>query len=100
MTNQARALRLISDYFCEEYGDGEVDIYDLYRVPIAYTTDDEGNALQVYADVVGYRLIYTRGGEVVATDNYDNYEEFERLALTQLDFDELIAHCNGNFGEV
>ena len=100
MTNQARALRLISDYFCEEYGDGEVDIYDLYRVPIAYTTDDEGNALQVYADLMNYRLIYTRGGEVVATDNYDNYEEYERLALTQLDFDELIAHCNGNFGEV
>lgn len=95
MTNQERALELISDFFCEEYGYDEVDTYDLYRVPIAYTTDDEGNALQVYADLVNYRLIYTRDKKVVATDNYDNYEEFDRLALTQLDFDDLIAKCDG-----
>lgn len=100
MTNQAKALELISDFFREQWGDDEVDIYDLYRVPIAYTTDDEGNALQVYADLMNYRLIYTKDGATVKTDNYDNYEDFERLALTQLDFDELISHCNGNFGEV
>ena len=102
MTNQERALEIIYAFFRDEYGeeDGEDTRYlppDLYEVPIAYTTDDEYNSLQVYADLVDYRLIYTKGGATVATDNYDNYEEFERLALTQLDFADLIAKCDGTY---
>ena len=108
MTNTQKALGIIWGFFEDEFGEEE-DMrdetlarlsYDLRKVPIAYTEDDEWNGLQVYADLVGYRLIYTKAGVTVETENYDNYEDFEQLALTQLDFDELISHCNGNFGEV
>ena len=100
MTNQEKALRIISDFLEEEYDSHGYLVYDLYRVPIAYTTDDEENALQVYADVMNYRLIYTKNGETVTTDDYGSYAEFESEALRRLDFDDLIANCNGTYMEV
>lgn len=104
MTNQERALEIIHAFCIDEYGDDDEDTRylhcDYHRVPLACTVDDDYNWLNVYADIVGNCLIYEKDNQVVETENYDNYEEFERLALTQLDFDELIAHCNGNFGEV
>ena len=103
MTNTEKALAIIADFCTDEYGDGveyrtpSFFAEDLHNVPLAYTTDDEENELQVYADVVDYRLIYTKDGVTVKTDEYDNYEEFERDALNQLDFDELIADCDGTY---
>lgn len=97
MTNTEKALAIIADFLESEYDITDKRFYDLERVPLAYTTDDEENDLQVYADVINYRLIYTKEGVTVKTDDYDNYEEFERDALNQLDFDELISGCDGTY---
>lgn len=86
-----RAMQLINE-FCEaEYGD-EADFSDLSKVDIAYTTDAETEVpIQVYADLVNFRLVKEYDGKVVSENKYDSLDALSDNALVNLEFDELVV---------
>lgn len=86
-----RAMQLINE-FCEaEYG-SEADFSDLSKVDIAYTTDAETEVpIQVYADLVNFRLVKEYDGKVVSENKYDSLDALSDNALVNLEFDELVV---------
>ncbi|MBQ7293194.1 MAG: hypothetical protein IJW79_05580 [Clostridia bacterium] len=66
-----RAKQYISS-FCEtEYGDSEIEISDLSKVPIAHTTvGDEDYPVNVYADLTGFRILKFLGEDLIEVSGY------------------------------
>ena len=85
-----RAKELINDFCDREYGEVG-DFSDLTRVPIAYTTDEETDLpINVYADLVHNRIISQFNNVTVRVDEYKSLTEMNDIALSELNFDELI----------
>lgn len=88
------ALNAISDFYIKEYGDdthlpASENVYGL-----AYTTDEiygQEYEIQVNADLDKAALITTINSVVVKEEQYENLAEMTRLALSNLNFDELVS---------
>ena len=89
-TDLERAKELIIDFCEREYG-GVGDFSDLMRVPLAYTTDEETDLpINVFADLENKRIISQFNNVTVRVDEYKSLKEMNDLALSELNFDELI----------
>ena len=89
-TDLERAKELINDFCDREYGEVG-DFTDLTRVPIAYTTDEETDLpINVFADLENKRIISQFNNVTVRVDEYKSLKEMNDLALSELNFDELI----------
>ena len=88
------ALNAISDFYIKEYGDdtnlpASENVYGL-----AYTSDEiygQEYEIQVNADLDKAAIITTINSVVVKEEQYDNLAEMTRLALENLDFDDLVS---------
>ncbi|MBP3333547.1 MAG: hypothetical protein J6M35_05815, partial [Clostridia bacterium] len=71
-----RAKQYISS-FCEaEYGDSEIEISDLSKVPIAHTTiGDEDYPVNVYADLTGFRILKYLSEDLIEVSGYGSLKE-------------------------
>ena len=86
-----RAAAYIKDYFEQEFGSA-AEIEDPSHVDLAYTTDEENDAvISVYADLVQYRITTEYGGNIVREEQYNSLDEMNELALKYLSFDDLIS---------
>ena len=85
----AQARASINEYCEREFGD-EADFSDLNRVDLAFTTDEnEEYTIDVYADLVQYRIVTELGGVAVREEQYDSLKEMTENALNNLTFDDL-----------
>lgn len=85
------AVEYINDYCEQEFG-STAEIKDLSHVDLAYTTDEENDAvISVYTDLVQYRIITEFGGSIVREEQYNSLDEMNELALKYLSFDDLIS---------
>ena len=84
------AIEYIND-FCEtEYG-STADFDNLAHVDLAYTTDEENDAMiGVYADLEQYRILTEFGGNIVREEQYSSLDEMNDVALKNLAFDDLV----------
>lgn len=86
-----RATAYIKDYFEQEFGSA-AEIEDPSHVDLAYTTDEENDAvISVYADLVQYRITTEYGGNIAREEQYNSLDEMNELALKYLSFDDLIS---------
>ncbi len=86
-----RAAAYIKDYFELEFGSA-AEIEDPSHVDLAYTTDEENDAvISVYADLVQYRITTEYGGNIAREEQYNSLDEMNELALKFLSFDDLIS---------
>lgn len=86
-----RAAAYIKDYFEQEFGSA-AEIEDPSHVDLAYTTDEENDAvISVYADLVQYRITTEYGGNIAREEQYNSLDEMNELALKFLSFDDLIS---------
>ena len=86
-----RAAAYIKDYFELEFGSA-AEIEDPSHVDLAYTTDEENDAvISVYADLVQYRITTEYGGNIARKEQYNSLDEMNELALKFLSFDDLIS---------
>ena len=86
-----RAAAYIKDYFEQEFGSAP-EIDDPSHVDLAYTTDEENDAvISVYADLVQYRITTEYGGNIAREEQYNSLDEMNELALKHLSFDDLIS---------
>ena len=86
-----RAAAYIKDYFEQEFGSA-AEIEDPSHVDLAYTTDEENDAvISVYADLVQYRITTEYGGKIAREEQYNSLDEMNELALKFLSFDDLTS---------
>ena len=86
-----RATAYIKDYFEQEFGSA-AEIEDPSHVDLAYTTDEENDAvISVYADLVQYRITTEYGGNIAREEQYNSLDEMNELALKFLSFDDLTS---------
>ena len=86
-----RAAAYIKDYFEQEFGSA-AEIEDPSHVDLAYTTDEENDAvISVYADLVQYRITTEYGGNIAREEQYNSLDEMNELALKHLSFDDLVS---------
>ena len=86
-----RATAYIKDYFEQEFGSA-AEIEDPSHIDLAYTTDEENDAvISVYADLVQYRITTEYGGNIAREEQYNSLDEMNELALKFLSFDDLIS---------
>ena len=85
-----RAKSLIDDFCLREYGvEGDYD--DLTRVGIGYTTvEDTEIPIQVYVDLVNFRLERYSEDHLIDRRQYDSLEALIEEELQDLDFPELM----------
>lgn len=89
-TDIERAKELIND-FCDSEYEGTADFSDLTRVDLAYTDDEETHLpINVFADLENKRIVSQFNNVTVRVDEYNSLKEMNDLALSGLDFDELI----------
>ncbi len=78
--------------FCRREYDSATDFTDLDRIPIAYTTaEDTGESIEVFVDLVSYRLMQCLNGDIVNEVQYDSIEQMTKECLETLDFDDLVS---------
>ena len=86
-----RAAAYIKDYFEQEFGSA-AEIEDPSHIDLAYTTDEENDAvISVYADLVQYRITTEYGGNIAREEQYNSLDEMNELALKYLSFDDLTS---------
>ena len=86
-----RAAAYIKDYFEQEFGSA-AEIEDPSHVDLAYTTDEENDAvISVYVDLVQYRITTEYGGNIAREEQYNSLDEMNELVLKFLSFDDLIS---------
>lgn len=74
-----RAAAYIKDYFEQEF-DSAAEIEDPSHVDLAYTTDEENDAvISVYADLVQYRITTEYGGNIAREEQYNSLDEMNEL---------------------
>lgn len=96
--NTAVAQNLINKFCVNEYG-SEADLSDISRIALAYTDIFSSRfcSLQVYADLVNYRIVTEYAGEEEARTDIEQYDSLEALIeneLRYLDFDSLVCGLN------
>ena len=84
------AKLLINEYCMEEFGQ-EADYSDFSHVDLAFSaTSDSAHAVEIFADLTAFRLVYQVDGEVVHEIACDSLTELNSY-LANLDFDEMVA---------
>ena len=100
----AEAKGYINDFLEKEYGtEPSEDTYkDLENVPLGYTSlgDDADHDFSVTANLVDYSISYTLDGVEITTEKYDSLEEMTEVALTCLDFDDMVTVGNEALEEI
>ena len=84
------AKLLINEYCMEEF-EQEADYSDFSHVDLAFSaTSDSAHAVEIFADLTAFRLVYQVDGEVVHEIACDSLTELNSY-LANLDFDEMVA---------
>ena len=90
------AKALINEY-CMEIFESEADFSDLSHVDLAFSsTGDSAHTVEIYADLVGYRLVYQVDGAEVASIQCAGFSDLNEF-LANLDFDEMIAFAEEEY---
>lgn len=85
-----KAKELINAYCTKEFGN-EADFKDLRRIGIAYTTlTDKEFEVQVYANLMDYRIDTYLGGKWLTSEEYPSLQKMNDR-LFSLDFNELVS---------
>ena len=94
----------ITDFLEKEYGtEPSEDTYkDLENVPLGYTSlgDDADHDFSVTANLLDFSISYTLDGVEITTEKYDSLEEMTEVALTCLDFDDMVTVGNEALEEI
>lgn len=100
----AEAKGYINDFLEKEYGtEPSEDTYkNLENVPLGYTSlgDHADHDFSVTANLVDYSISYTLDGVEITTEKYDSLEEMTEVALTCLDFDDMVTVGNEALEEI
>lgn len=76
-------IALINAY-CQEEFESDADFTDLSHVDLAFSsTGDHEHTIEVYADLVNYRIIYAVDGETVYTNACDSLSELNDYLIKQ-----------------
>ncbi len=89
-----KAKEYIRSYLASEFaGDDEAEFDDLEHISAGYTELGENNeyGFQMEIDLVSFRISYTLNEELVKSESYNDIEEMNKLALSELNFDEFYA---------
>jgi N12 class adenine-specific DNA methylase len=98
-TDLEKAVWLINDY-CQETFESDADFDDLSHVDLAYSSTGDGkHPIEVYADLVKFRLVYTVDKEAVYINECQSLAELNGY-LAGLSFDTMIADAEDIFMEV
>ena len=90
------AKALINEY-CMEVFESEADFKDLSHVDLAFSsTGDSAHTVEIYADLVGYRLVYQVDGAEVASIQCAGFGDLNEF-LANLDFDEMVAFAEEEY---
>ena len=91
-----QAKEFINAYWMEEF-DQEADFSDLHHVDLAYsTTTDSRHAIEIFADLVSFNLVYAVDGKTVWESSCNSLSEMnEYLAI--LDFDKMTENAEDAF---
>lgn len=90
LTDLERAKELIND-FCDREYESTGDFSDLTRVDLAYAEDEETQLpINVFADLENRRIVSQFNNVTVRVDEYKSLREMNDIALSELNFDELI----------
>lgn len=90
------ARRLINAYCMEEF-EQEADYSDLSHVDLAFSsTSDSEHTVEIFADLVSFRLVYQVDGETVREIACDTLSELNGY-LANLDFDEMVANAEEQY---
>ena len=93
-----KAIWLINDY-CQENYERDADFDDLSHVDLAFSkTNDREHPIEVYADLVDFRLVYTVDGVPVYTNECQSLAELDKY-LANLDFDAMVEDAEDAFLE-
>ena len=88
--------RLINAYCMEEF-EQEADYSDLSHVDLAFSsTSDSEHTVEIFADLVSFRLVYQVDGETVREIACDTLSELNGY-LANLDFDEMVANAEEQY---
>ena len=88
-----KAEALINEYCLEEFGQ-EADYSDPYHVDLAYSsTSDSLHNVEIFADLMRYRLVYQVDSETVHEITCDSMRKLNEY-LANLDFDVMVAHAD------
>lgn len=92
----AETRQLINAY-CIETFEQEADYSDLSHVDLAYSaTSDSAHTVEIFADLVAFRLVYQVDGEIVYENACSNLTELNEY-LADLDFDRLVADAEERY---
>lgn len=89
-----KAKEYIRSYLASEFaGDDEAEFDDLEHISAGYTELGENNeyGFQMEIDLVSFRISYMLNEELVKSESYNDIEEMNKLALSELNFDEFYA---------
>ena len=90
------AKALINEY-CMEVFESEADFTDLSHVDLAFSsTSDSGHSVEIYADLVGFRLVYQVDGAEVTSIQCAGFRDLNEF-LANLDFDEMVAFAEEEY---
>ena len=90
------AKQLINVY-CLEVFDQEADFSDLSHVDLAFSsTSDSEHTVEIFADLVAFRLVYQVDGETVHEITCESLSELNGY-LANLDFDEMVAYADDRY---
>ena len=90
------AKALINEY-CMEIFESEADFSDLSHVDLAFSsTGDSAHTVEIYADLVGYKLVYQVDGAEVASIQCAGFGDLNEF-LANLDFDEMVAFAEEEY---
>ena len=90
------AKALINEY-CMEVFESEADFTDLSHVDLAFSsTSDSTHSVEIYADLVGFRLVYQVNGAEVASIQCAGFRDLNEF-LANLDFDEMVAFAEEKY---
>lgn len=92
----AETRQLIDAYSVETF-DQKADYSDLSHVDLAYSaTADSAHTVEIFADLVAFRLVYQVDGETVYENACSNLTELNEY-LADLDFDRLVADAEERY---
>ena len=90
------AKQLINAYCMEEF-EQEADYSDLSHVDLAFgSTSNSEHTVEIFADLVSFRLVYQVDGETVREIACDTLSELNGY-LANLDFDEMVANAEEQY---
>ena len=92
-TQLKTAKEYIRSYLESEFLSENVSFDDLEHISAGYTELGENNeyGFQMEIDLVSFRISYTLNNETVKTEEYESLEQMNKLALSNLNFEEFVS---------